>query len=121
MLVKSTPGVNFINVKRANFLYKILAPKPLRNYKKGCSYEKFVRKTLMKLTPDRNEELKEGLNKFDRLAGDLFEKMNFTPVKQQEIMLSVLWFTAEPWYQFNDLSFVPKSLNVSKLKNNKTF
>ena len=61
--------------------------------------------TLINIVPDRDEELKEGLNKFDRLAGELFEKMNFTPVKQQEIMLSVLWFTAEPWCQFNDLSF----------------
>jgi hypothetical protein len=60
---------------------------------------------LNNILPDRNEELKEGLNKFDRLAGELFEKMNFTPIKQQEIMLSVLWFTAEPWCQLTDFFF----------------
>jgi len=50
--IGSHPTVNFINVKRANFSYEIMAQKPKRNYKKGRSYEKFVRKTLMKLTPD---------------------------------------------------------------------
>jgi len=44
MLMKLTHVVNFINLKRTNFSYEFLLPKQR-------SYEKFVRKTLMKLTP----------------------------------------------------------------------
>jgi len=54
-----TPGVNFINVLRARFLYKILVPKLQScvlglKLEKSCQkqllYEKRWSKTLMKLT-----------------------------------------------------------------------
>jgi hypothetical protein len=57
MLMKLTPGVNFINIIRANFSYECLFGSFLRTYvrrkklpNRQCTYEKFVRKMLMKLT-----------------------------------------------------------------------
>jgi len=53
------PGVNFINVLQARFLYKILAPKitklcfgfeTRKKLPKRLSYQKRALKTLMKLT-----------------------------------------------------------------------
>ncbi len=49
MLVKLTPGVNFINILHTNFLYKHCFSSYVLSLSKN-SYEKFVRKTLMKLT-----------------------------------------------------------------------
>jgi len=49
------PGVNFINVLPAHFLYKILAPKAtklgLKFWCQNFLYKKCTRKMLMKLTP----------------------------------------------------------------------
>jgi len=50
LIVKLTPVVNFINIKRANFLYEFIYIAKTK-LEKGRSYEKFVRKMLMKLTP----------------------------------------------------------------------
>jgi len=47
-------GVNFINVKWANFSYEHCILAAFFSYmyvEKRCSYEKFARLTLMKLTP----------------------------------------------------------------------
>jgi hypothetical protein len=56
-----TPTVNFINVKHANFSYKHCFGSFFSSYMyivtelpKQCSYEKFVRLTLRKLTPRHN-------------------------------------------------------------------
>jgi len=56
-LIKLTTGVNFINIIRANFSYECLFGSFLRTYvrrkklpKRQRTYEKFVRKMLMKLT-----------------------------------------------------------------------
>jgi len=54
-LHRSCPVVNFINVKLANFLYKLHffdAHVTREKLSKQCSYETFARITLMKLTPD---------------------------------------------------------------------
>jgi len=54
-LVKLSPSVNLINVKRANFSYKCCILAAFSSYiyiKKRCLYEKFVHKMLMKLTPN---------------------------------------------------------------------
>ncbi len=57
MLVKLTPGVNFINVLREHFLNKIFGAKisnPKVSFKVFCAkilYEKRALKMLMKLTP----------------------------------------------------------------------
>ncbi len=54
MFVKSIPVVNFINVKRTNFLYEhgILAAFSSYMYvEKRLSYKKFVRKMFVKLIP----------------------------------------------------------------------
>jgi hypothetical protein len=51
------PLVNFINVKRTNFLYERHISAAFSSYmyvEKRCSYEKFVHKMLMKLTPRVN-------------------------------------------------------------------
>jgi hypothetical protein len=48
------------------------------------------------LNPDRSEEMRQELDQVDRLTVQLFEKMDFSQVKQQEIILSVLWFSAQP-------------------------
>jgi len=48
------PVVNFINVKCTNFLYERRVSAAFSSYmyeEKWRSYEKFVRKMLMKLTP----------------------------------------------------------------------
>ncbi len=50
MLMTLTPAVNFINIKRAIFLYKRCFSSYVLTLSKN-SYEKFVRKTLVKLTP----------------------------------------------------------------------
>jgi hypothetical protein len=56
MLVKLTPGVNFINILFPRFLYKILAPKITKpnvtreKLPKRLAYEKCACKMLMKLT-----------------------------------------------------------------------
>jgi hypothetical protein len=53
-LMKLTPVVNFINVKRTNFSYERRISAAFSSYtyvEKRRSYEKFVRKMLMKLTP----------------------------------------------------------------------
>ncbi len=56
MLMKSTPGVNFINVKPTNFLYKrhfgsfYYVHVTRKKLPKQRSYEKFMHLTLMKLT-----------------------------------------------------------------------
>ncbi len=53
-LTKSQPGVNFINIKRTNFSYKRRVLAAFSSYmyiEKWRSYEKFVRKMMMKLTP----------------------------------------------------------------------
>jgi len=55
-LVKLTPGVNFINIIHTNFLYKchfgsfLYLHVTREELPKQCSYKKFVRKMLMKLT-----------------------------------------------------------------------
>jgi len=64
MLMKLTPGFNFINVLRAHFSYTILAPKnykaetklqsrtfQLRNFCHQNIEERFARKMLMTMTP----------------------------------------------------------------------
>jgi len=53
MLVKSTPGVNFINILCARF-FLVWA---LRLFGTKILYEKRVRKMLMKLTADQQEIL----------------------------------------------------------------
>ena len=40
--------------------------------------------------------MRQELDQVDRLTVQLFEKMDFSQVKQQEIILSVLWFSAQP-------------------------
>jgi len=50
ILAFEIPVVNFINVKRANFSYKLCFSSYVLALAKK-SYEKIVRKTLMKLTP----------------------------------------------------------------------
>jgi len=52
LLFRLLLAVNFINVKHANFLYKSLF-KAKMYLREWCSYEKFVRQTLMKLTLGR--------------------------------------------------------------------
>ena len=52
------------------------------------------------INPARREEMKQVLDRFDRLTQQLFESMDFNRLKQQEIMLSVLWFTAQPCRKF---------------------
>jgi len=52
---KSTPGVNFINIIRAQFSYKSAFLK-LRFGKKALLFEKCERKMLMKLTPESELE-----------------------------------------------------------------
>jgi len=52
-----TSGVNFINVKRTNFLYECRVLAAFSSYmyvEKRHLYEKLVRKMLMKLTPGVN-------------------------------------------------------------------
>ncbi len=52
-----SPGVNFINIKRANFLYETSFWQLFSSYmymKKWRLFEKFVRLRLMKLTPGVN-------------------------------------------------------------------
>jgi len=49
MLVKLTPGVDFINILRTNFSYERRFSSYVLALSKN-SYEKFVPKTLMKLT-----------------------------------------------------------------------
>jgi len=51
MLVKLTPAVNFINVKRANFLFKSSFKGQNVSRKKDVRTKKCVRLMLMKLTP----------------------------------------------------------------------
>lgn len=51
------------------------------------------------LNPDRKGEKEKELSRIDRDAVKLFERMDFTSEKQQKIMLSVLWFTAQPCRQ----------------------
>ncbi len=54
MLMKLTPVVNFINVKRTNFSYEHCVLAAFSSYmyiEKRRSYKKCVRVTLMKLTP----------------------------------------------------------------------
>ena len=41
--------------------------------------------------------MKEDLNRFDKMAEQVFQQMDFMSLKQQEMMLHVLWFTAQPW------------------------
>jgi len=61
--MKLTPGVNFINVKRTNFLYKrsfgsfYYVHVTRKKLSKQHSYEKFVRLTLMKLTTAEPEKI----------------------------------------------------------------
>ncbi len=50
-LMKLTPGVNFINVKRTNFLYEHHFSSYILALSKNL-YEKRAQKTLMKLRPD---------------------------------------------------------------------
>jgi hypothetical protein len=60
MLMKLTPAVNFINVKRTNFSYKRRVSAAFSNYmyvEKRCSFEKFAHKMLMKLTPVLSNKL----------------------------------------------------------------
>lgn len=51
------------------------------------------------LNPDRQGEMENELGRIDEEAVKLFEKMDFTSERQQKIMLSVLWFTAQPCRQ----------------------
>jgi len=61
-LVKSTPGVNFINILRARCSYESalhsfsLVTLWLLRSTKALLYEKCGRKMLMKLTPERKEK-----------------------------------------------------------------
>ncbi len=58
----STLGVNFINAKCTNFWYEHCVSAAFSNYmyvEKRRSYEKFVRKMLMKLTPVHTCKKKE--------------------------------------------------------------
>ena len=43
----------------------------------------------------RSDEMKRELDKIDERAVGLFEEMDFSDVKHQKVMLSVLWFTAQ--------------------------
>lgn len=51
------------------------------------------------LNPSRTEEMEEELEKIDKRAIELFEEMDFSDEKHQKVMLSVLWFTAQPCRQ----------------------
>ena len=48
------------------------------------------------INPERRNEMKEDLNRFDKMAEQVFQQMDFMSLKQQEMMLHVLWFTAQP-------------------------
>ncbi len=67
MLMKLTPVINFVNVKRANFSYKCSFSSfyyihvTRKKLPKQRTYEKFVRKMLMKLTPEYPSKLIGGL------------------------------------------------------------
>ena len=51
------------------------------------------------LNPDRSEELRIELEKIDQQADNLFKDMDFSNEKNHRVMLSVLWFTAQPCRQ----------------------
>jgi hypothetical protein len=51
------------------------------------------------LNPSRSEELAKELEKIDRKATELFDKMDFSDEKLHKIILSVLWFTAQPCHK----------------------
>ena len=48
------------------------------------------------LNPARSEELEQELKKVDDEAIETFQKMDFSNDKIKQIVLSVLWFTAQP-------------------------
>ncbi len=56
--------VNFINVKRANFLYELRFSSYVLALSKNL-YEKFVHKTLMKLTPARPKAARKYVGEID--------------------------------------------------------
>ena len=51
------------------------------------------------LNPERQGDLEIELEKIDQKAHDLFHDMDFSDEKNQRVMLSVLWFTAQPCRQ----------------------
>lgn len=51
------------------------------------------------LNPDRSKELELELERIDQKSKDLFQNLDFSEEKHHKVMLSVLWFTAQPCRQ----------------------
>ena len=51
------------------------------------------------LNPNRSQELQLELEKIEQKSRDLFKSMDFSDEKHHKVMLSVLWFTAQPCRQ----------------------
>jgi len=84
-IIKIRSGVNFINVKRANFSYKCWFWQLFSSYMyvpKQRLYEKFVRLTLMKLTPARSSLNRDIINMLSHIhlptVSDLNDDYNFS-------------------------------------------